>query len=69
MKPTREVIRRYLTISDTCTYVGESRSTLYQEAKSGRLTMLKFGRKTLIEISELDRYAAAKAKPLHVINS
>lgn len=57
--------RRMLTVPHACEYAGIKRSTLYNEAAAGRLTLLKIGRRTVAEISELDRWLDARTKPLH----
>jgi len=53
---------RLLSIPGAVTYSGDSRSTLYAEAKAGRLQFVKMNGATRVYLTELDRYIDAKAK-------
>lgn len=53
------------TIRQGAFLVGESRSTLYKEAKAGRIQFVKLDGATRIFYTEIVRYAKAKARPLY----
>ena len=67
MKPsqvkTSGIKPRMVSIPGAVAYSGDGRSTLYAAAKAGEIEFVKMGRATRVEISELDRYIDAKAKP------
>ena len=48
--------KRLLRINDAAKYAAISRATIYNEAKEGRLKLLKLGHSTRIEVSEMDRW-------------
>lgn len=52
--------RRLLTVKQAAEYAGMSRSTLYDEAKAGRLQMVKLGAATRIERAAIDAWINAK---------
>ncbi|MBV1866173.1 MAG: helix-turn-helix domain-containing protein [Rhodobacteraceae bacterium] len=63
-----ETPRRLLRINEAASYAAVSRATLYNEIKAGRLTKLKIGKSSRIEISEINRWidaatSAAQPKP------
>lgn len=51
--------RKLLTITEACARYNTSRSQLYKEMGSGRLRAKKNGDRTLIDIEDADRWAAA----------
>ena len=44
-----------LSVSEFCASLGVSRATAYRMAGAGKLQLVKFGRRTLIPVSERDR--------------
>jgi hypothetical protein len=62
MKPTLDFYPRLFTIEGAVKYSGDSRSTLYQEAKKGNLEFVKMDGSTRIFKTVLDRYIDEKAK-------
>lgn len=46
-------------INEACKIVGISRSRFYAEAREGRLTIRKSGRRSVVPMSELHRWLAA----------
>lgn len=63
MRTTLEFTPRLFTVEGAVKYTGDSRSKLYQEAKTGNLQFVKMDSSTRIERVELDRYIDAKARP------
>jgi excisionase family DNA binding protein len=57
---------RATDVSGAVTYTGMSRSTLYEEMKSGRLKYVKIGNSTRLEYDELDRWFDEVAQPTAV---
>mgnify|MGYP001807801167 CR=1 FL=1 len=51
-----------VSVSDTCTRLGISRSTLYELIAKGDIAVLKIGSRTLIGEDELARFIAAAAE-------
>jgi len=45
----------FLSISETCELIGASRMTLYRQIKKGTLKAAKFGNRTIIKRSEIDK--------------
>jgi excisionase family DNA binding protein len=48
--------RRLFRVNEAVVYAAVSRATLYNEIKAGRLSILKLGKSTRIEVSEIDRW-------------
>jgi hypothetical protein len=46
----------YVNINDAVQLSGTSRSTLYVEMKEGRLPAIKSGRRTLIAVSDIEKW-------------
>jgi excisionase family DNA binding protein len=44
-----------LSISETCKLLGASRMTLYRQIKKGTIKAVKFGNRTIIKRSEIDK--------------
>lgn len=53
---TPQVTQRLLTIKEASHRSSMGRTTLYDEAKAGRLRLVKIGAATRIEVAELDRW-------------
>ena len=51
-----------LAVRDFCLWAGVSRSTFYKEVKEGRLQPVKLGKKTLIVMTEAERWLASLPK-------
>lgn len=51
--------RGALSVNKFCEWASIGRSTCYQEAKAGRLTLRKVGFKTVITMSEATRWVEA----------
>ncbi|MEA0858482.1 excisionase family DNA-binding protein [Xanthomonas campestris pv. campestris] len=51
-----------LNVREACAALSIGRSTFYQLAGSGRLSLIKLGKKTLVARTELDRFVAACAQ-------
>lgn len=48
-----------LSVNDFCKWASIGRTAVYAEMKAGRLTARKFGRKTMIPLSEAQRWLSA----------
>lgn len=46
-----------LSVRDFCNTFGVSRTTFYEELKTGRLSARKIGRKTLVLVADAERWA------------
>ncbi len=44
------------SVNDFCQWAGIGRTAVYAELKAGRLTARKFGRRTIIPVSEAERW-------------
>ena len=49
-------MKKAVSIAEAKDIVGVSRTRIYQEIKAGKLLIRKVGRRTLIELDELDRW-------------
>ena len=58
-----------LSVNEFCKWAGIGRTAFYTELKAGRLVARKFGRRTIIPMSEaekwLDSLPVAGSKPQH----
>lgn len=53
---TPSIEPRALTIPDACRRYAIGRTTLYGEIRHGRLRVVKIGKKTLLDLRELERW-------------
>lgn len=44
------------SVNDFCQWAGIGRTAVYAELKAGRLTARKFGRRTIIPVSEAEKW-------------
>lgn len=54
------VPRINLRVSEFCTAYGIGRTTFYEEVKSGALFVIKVGKRTLIPVTEANRWQEQK---------
>lgn len=58
-KATAHPSKLAFTVTEFCAACSISRSTFYLEAKAGRISVLKAGKRTLIASSEAERWLSA----------
>jgi len=50
--------KRLFSIDEAATYIGVSRASIYRSANRGDIPFVKFGGRTLVEVSDLDAFIA-----------
>lgn len=55
--------KRFASIDRACRYAGISPATAYRLIKSGALTKYKVGRRTRLDLSEIDRWRKQTREP------
>ncbi len=56
MEQQPEIKARALTVQEAAKYIGVRESTIYKLSKEGKIALLKIGRRTVVEVTNLDAF-------------